>query len=491
MIVAATVFAACAGGSGASSDPYAIDESFLQSEKPAPAEALPEGAVPAKGARLVLSRSGAEFSDEAAYELPGGDPEAIDIDALEPAQRIAGFGGAFNEAGWKALHALSPERRDAAMRAAFGPGGLDLGIGRIPIGASDYALSRYALAPEGDYAMEGFSLSRDEELLIPYVKAALALRPDLWLWASAWSPPPFLKTNGQWEGGKMRDEPEAYAAYALYLEKFVRGYEERGMDICMVVPQNEPLTLTGYPSCEWSPEQFRVFIRDYLGPRFEEGAVPAEIWIGTINDARDGLHVDVTLSDPEAARYVKGLGFQWDGLPVARRMARERPDLPIMQTETDCGNWHWKPGFNPDRPQNDYAYAAYTWRKMRDWFSAGVESYLLWNIVLDEEGKNIDKRFPWPQNSAIVADTRTGEVILTPMYWAFKHFSALVAKDARYLKGDIWGEAVAFKNPDGSYAVQLINSWDSKRVEKVRVGGRVFAVELPPESFATLIVEPK
>ena len=108
----------------------------------------------------------------------------------EQRQAIRGFGGAFNEQGWDALLALQEKDRDAVMRYIFSPEEANLSWGRIPIGASDYAMDRYTLAPVADdFEMSQFSIARDEKLLIPYVKAALAVRPDLKLWASALDSP--------------------------------------------------------------------------------------------------------------------------------------------------------------------------------------------------------------------------------------------------------------------------------------------------------------
>jgi glucosylceramidase len=49
----------------------------------------------------------------------------------------------------------------------------------VPIGANDYALEWYRLdETEDDYAMSDFSVARDERILIPYIKAAMAIRPN-------------------------------------------------------------------------------------------------------------------------------------------------------------------------------------------------------------------------------------------------------------------------------------------------------------------------
>jgi glucosylceramidase len=131
--------------------------------------------------------------------------------------------------------------------------------------------------------MEKFSVKRDEGCLIPYVKEALAVREDIEFFASPWSPPTWMKTHRVCNHGTMRWEPEILRAYAVYFEKFVRAYQERGINVTQVHVQNEPMSDQKFPSCVWTGEQMREFIADYIGPHFERNRVPAEIWLGTIN----------------------------------------------------------------------------------------------------------------------------------------------------------------------------------------------------------------
>ncbi len=110
------------------------------------------------------------------------------------AQTWEGFGGAFNEAGWKYLMTLSQADRDAAIQLLFGDDGARFNMGRIPIGASDYALARYTLdETANDTELASFSLTQDMMYLIPYVKAALAVKPNIRFWASPWTPPTWMK----------------------------------------------------------------------------------------------------------------------------------------------------------------------------------------------------------------------------------------------------------------------------------------------------------
>lgn len=113
-------------------------------------------------------------------------------------QNIEGFGGCFNELGFEALNLLAAEDRSAVLHSLFHPeGDHKFSICRLPIGASDYALEWYSLnETDGDYAMEHFSIERDRKYLIPYIREALKLNPELKLFASPWSPPTWMKFPG-------------------------------------------------------------------------------------------------------------------------------------------------------------------------------------------------------------------------------------------------------------------------------------------------------
>jgi len=434
----------------------------------------------------------APWQDYADMQLtPGPDTSAdIIIDTTDQAQVITGFGGCFNEKGWAALSVLPPEERETVLQAMFDPAeGARFNLCRVPIGASDYAISRYTLdETAGDYDMEHFSIERDRENLIPYIKAAMACRPDLRIWGSAWTPPTWMKTNGDFDGGHMQDDPEVYRAYALYLAKFVEAYQAEGIDLFAVAIQNEPKIETNYPSCLWGPNQFKTFIKDHLGPLFTERPVDAAIMLGTLQEGNFWTFPSL-LNDPDVNKYVSIVGYQWNGVYSVTQTRKEFPDKMIYQTETECGNCHWKDGFNPDRPPNDWAYGVYTWHKIKEYFDAGVNAYLLWNMVLDEEGKSIDAKMPWPQNAAVTVDSETGEITYTPMFYAFKHFSYYIEPGARYVDIDGGDNAVAFRNEDGSLIIELQNADEEPRSVTLSIDGGTMTVELPAMSWNTLIVQ--
>jgi glucosylceramidase len=294
-----------------------------------------------------------------------------------------------------------------------------------------------------------------------------------------------MKTNGGFDGGAMKDDPKIYAAYALYLSKFVASYRAEGVDVFMVVPQNEPGQLTHYPSCDWTPAQYTRFIGSHLGPLLRGRHPETQIFAGTIN--RGDWDLLSVLRDPGAGAFISGVALQWGGLDHAARVRQAFPKVEIMQSETECGNEHWQPGFDPQRPPNDFAYAAHTWRKFRDYIGAGSSSYFLWNMVLDERGMNIDRLRPWPQNSAVVVDRKTRKVSYTPMFWATKHFSGLVDPGARLVEtSGRYTDRIAFVNPDGSVIVELLNASAEPVQFNIVISEHGLATKLPARSFASV-----
>ena len=442
-------------------------------------------------ASLTVTTEAKAFADATKTLRPAPAAATADLE-LDPAtsyQEIKGFGGCFNEKGWTALRVL-PDDGKQVLAALFDPKGLArFNFCRVPVGASDYAESRYSLAETpDDLALKDFSIERDRERLIPYIKAAQRLQPALQLWGSAWSPPAWMKTNRSTDSGAMRAEPAIYDAYARYLLKFAQAYRAEGLPLLALCPQNEPGTLTDYPSCEWSGEQLRDFIRDHMGPVFAKEGGPA-IWLGTINEPKLEQYIEPTMTDPAAARYVSAIGLQWFALGIAPECARRWPDVMIAQTETECGNNHWEPGYRRDAAPNDWAYGAYTWGKLRGFLAGGASIYNAWNMVLDSKGRSIGSRTHWPQNALVAVDFATRRATYTPAFWAFVHFSHFVQPGARRIaQSGSWAEAIAFRNPDGAVVAVLSNQETQPRELTVALGATRRTVVLPAKSFATLVL---
>lgn len=428
-------------------------------------------------------------------------------------QKWLGFGGTFNEMGWDALLELSEADRERAIVLLFDPAeGANFLWGRLPIGASDYAVSRYTLnETAGDYAMNSFSIDRDRQMLIPYIKAALKVKPDIKLWASPWTPPSWMKSPAQIDGtdagpngepatftASMKSDAQTLEAYALYFVKFVQEYAKEGLIIDHVQPQNEPGYTTRYPSCHWEAGLLGKFVGDYLGPAFEAAGLTTGIWFGTLSNNDNNIysgHIGGLIgngANAKARSYVKGVGLQWNTIDRIPSILSAAPEFLILQTEHRCGNYPFSvpgtPAFNPDKPPNDHAYAVESWGYIRDWINKGANIYSAWNMVLDVNGKSLDAQRPWPQNALLVVDRAADRLIETPVYYVFRHLSYFVDPGADRV-GVSGGDAVAFKNPDGSLVAVLFNSGNQATQSVVSIGSEKYQVEIPAQGWATVYVK--
>jgi glucosylceramidase len=397
----------------------------------------------------------------------------------ETFQTVKGFGGCFNELGWIALSYLSDEERSKVIKELFHPSeGCRFNICRLPIGASDYAAEWYSHNENsGDYGMEKFSIERDYKYLLPYIKEAVNLKSDMKLFASPWSPPTWMKFPRAYNYGTLIWEQEVLDAYALYFVKFVKAYEEAGIRIDQVHVQNEPRADQKFPSCRWTGEQLRDFIKFNLGPVFEKNNITSEIWLGTLNSDDYDSYANTVLSDDETRKYVSGVGYQWAGKAAIQRTYESWPHIRLMQTENECGDG-----------TNTWEYSRYIFNLFKHYFNNGVESYIYWNMVLLPEGMST---WGWKQNSLITIDPVEKKAVFNPEFYVMKHFSHFVEEGAVRvgLKGQWSGNSVAFKNPNGETVVVVSNPFNYPRPLVLEKGGQIVSLELQPFSFNTLVLE--
>jgi glucosylceramidase len=468
-------------------------------------------------ATLVTSASGAMWQPGTLTTTTTGASN-VTVNDTTTYQRIDGFGGAFNEQGWDNLMQLSPADRTQALTLLFdATNGARFVFGRIPIGSSDYAMSRYTDdETAGDTSMSNFSITQDQKYLIPYIQGALQINPSLHLWASPWTPPTWMKTgnnsaNGtscafmdgnNFDGGCMTagTNNQNLTALALYFSKWVTAYANLGITVEAVHPQNEPNYSTPYSSCLWDAKLYDQFIASFLGPTLAKNNPTTQIWLGTMsnnNSGTDPAVITAVTGDNTAMSYIKGFGLQWNMKPVIASLMGK--GLPIMQTEHQCGNYPFSvsgenppPGpTNTKMAPNDWAYGMESWGLIRDWLKDGVNSYSAWNMVLDTLGAgNASARNPpWYQDSLLIVDRTAKKLIATPAYYVFRHLSQFVIPGATRVGTSTTVstlDVLAFKNADGSIVTVFYNSATSAQATSLAVGGTKFQFMIPAQGFATV-----
>jgi len=461
---------------------------------------------------LVTSASGAYWKTDGML-TESTAAATVTVTDTAVAQKWEGFGAAFNELGWTYL--TTPALQTQAIKLLFSAtDGANFAWGRIPMGSSDYAKPRYTVddpagadpTPSGetnrpafDTTLAKFSLSRDSQSLIPYVKAAQAVKPELRFWASPWTPPVGMKTGflkgtkpSFFDGGTVSNTPANLAAYAQLYTKFVQGYKDKGINIELVSPQNEPGYDQNYPSALWDKATYTAWVGQHLGPAMK--AINVKVMLGTLSNNGDSSRTDLdiataVLGDATAKSFVSVAGVQWAVLDAVVG-GTKFGDLPIWATEHKCGNYPWNPNWAPAKyvepAPNDQAYGVESWGYIRDAIKKGkVTSYSAWNMVLDKMGYGNDTTRNWAQDALLVADG--GMVKPTPAYYVFRHLSQYVAPGATVV-GTTGGDALAFKNLDGSLVAVMFNSGGANAAYVVAIGGKKYQFAMPSNGWATVKV---
>jgi len=407
-------------------------------------------------------------------------PPQVRVAPQKTFQTIDGFGGCFNELGWIALGKATQADREQVLSALFGDDGCAFTMGRLPIGASDFALDWYSLdETPGDLELKDFSIARDQKCLIPFVKAALAVRPALRCWGSAWSPPAWMKTNNNYSKGSIKWEPPVLRSYANYLARWVEAYRAEGVNIFAVFTQNEPNILNVYPTCLWTGPQLRAFVADYLGPALRDRKTNVELWLGTLNDGNFNDRLVTVLEDPRANAFIAGISFQYDARNQIGSASQLYPDKKLMQSETEC-----------NQGENTWGDAERLYSLMKSYLGDNANSYFAWNMVLDETGMSTWK---WRQNALVTVDSKTGGVRFNGEYYVMRHFSQFVKPGARrVLCTGVWGDKMAFVNPDGSTVLVVANLSEHVQELVLNVAGRsdggTFKAQLAAHSVNTFVV---
>jgi glucosylceramidase len=428
----------------------------------------------------------------------------VTVDPTKPAQTILGFGAAFTDASCFTLSRMSDSDRANLLHTIFGQDQHALSMGRIPIGASDYSTAAYSYDDgAADPDLKRFSIDHDHDYIVPTLRAALTANPDLFLFASPWSPPGWMKYSNSMLGGNIR--PENIPTYAHYLQKFVEAYAAAGVTVRAVTTQNEIDADQGgrMPACPW-PEEDEERLVAALGPLLE--ASGTKIWTLDHNYNLFGRALD-QLSRPRFKKYVNTVAWHgYVGNPEMMGNVKQKfPDVEM----------HWTEG------GDDYKFADYltNWSKWGATFAGilanGPQSITMWNVALDERGRpNIG---PFDCGGLVQIHSQTKEITLTGLYWALVHHARAFRRGAVIVAShDANGDLpavnaaaigppassstvtatpntaatsrvyhTAAKNSDGSLVLVLTNPGDAKDIT-VACAGQTAKISLTADSITTL-----
>ena len=238
----------------------------------------------------------------------------ITVDTTQKYQTIDGFGYTLTSGSATLINSLGAAKT-TLLQELFGNASNAISISylRISIGASDLSATVYTYndmpAGQTDPALANFSLDADRASgtgLIPLLKEILAINPNIKILGSPWSPPVWMKDNGDSKGGSL--QPQYYNAYAQYFVKYIQQMKAEGIPIDAITPQNEPLHPGNNPSLLMTAEQQRDFIKNSLGPAFRAANITSKIIVYDHNCDKPEYPLTI-LNDPSAKAFVDGSAF--------------------------------------------------------------------------------------------------------------------------------------------------------------------------------------
>ena len=444
------------------------------------ATAVPDGEI-----RVFRTCGDKRWAPEAAIRWRAAStaaPDTIRLDPNRTFQDVLGFGASLTDAACYTINQLAPDARAQLLHELFDPAEMAFSVSRLCIGSSDYATAAYSYDEgEPDPDLARFSIDRDREYVLPILRQARAVNPGLFLLASPWSPPGWMKANGTMLGGSMRKRH--FAVYAKYLVKFLEAYAAGGVRVDALTTQNEVDTDQDgkMPACLWGQEYEIEFIARHLGPQLSGTNLSTKVWILDHNYNLWGRAI-ATLDEAAVAKHVDGVA--WHGYAG-------RPDaMTRVHDAHPAKHMYWTEG-GPD--YKDPAYLT-NWTRWSATFAGILRNWsrciIGWNLALDERGRpNIG---PFSCGGLLTIDSSSREVVRSGMYWALAHYSRAIQRGARRFDSqcDMEGVShVACANPDGTVAVVLTNA-GRERTVGMELAGRSADVLLLADSVTTLLWGP-
>jgi len=422
-----------------------------------------------------------------------GSSSTVTVDSGSCYQSFLGCGASITDSSASLLGRLPADRRDAVMAQLFCPStGIGLSYLRQPIGSSAFvAGSRYYTCDDvssghTDFDLAQFSIARDETGILPLLRQARKLNPELKVMATPWSAPAWMKTNGSLVGGELIDAPRYYEAYAAYLVEFVRAYERAGVPVHAVTLQNEPQNRNpDVPGMHLGVTQAKQLIQA-LGPALERAGLATAI---VAFDHNWSIHPDdlasvppdqspeehypfAILSDPATARWVSGTAFHcYYGEPeVQSRLHDQFPDKDIYFTE--CSG-------SRGSVDSDAKAFADTLR----WHASNVvigatrhwaRTVITWNLALDPSGGPHANGYT--DFSGLITIEDDNSSTLNGEYYALAHLSRFVRPGARRVASHTssgGGElmSVAFRDHSGTVTLLLHNAGGENQDAEIHWNG--------------------
>lgn len=407
--------------------------------------------------------------------------QTIDVDSTQQFQTVDGFGYTLTGGSANLINSMTLTEKNNLLREFFGNDPSSIGVSylRVSLGASDLDASVFSYddmpAGQTDITLSNFSLSRDTVDLIPVLKQILSINPNIKIMASPWSPPVWMKDNGNSIGGSL--QPQYYSVYAKYFVKYIQAMQAKGITIDAVTIQNEPQHGGNNPSMVMSALQQADFIKNHLGPQFQTAGISTKIIIWDHNCDNPTYPITV-LNDAAAKQYINGSAFHLYGgdISALSTVRNAHPDKNLYFTEQWTGantsfdgdfKWHIK---------NVVIGSMLNWSK----------SALEWNLA---NNPSYGPHTPGGCTECKGAVTINGSSVTRNVgYYIIAQASKFIpAGSIRILSNGVLSPNVAFKTPEGKKVLMVLNDGSTEMQFNIRYKGKWVPTTLPAGAAGTYI----
>ena len=417
------------------------------------------------------------------------------VDPTQQYQSIEGFGAAFTDSAADLLMNVEPAASlPGTLNDLFTRNGDGIGLSfmRIPMGASDIALSVYSYddMPMGqtDPTLANFSIAHDQAYILPLIKQAVALNPQMKLMANPWSPPGWMKDPASMSpvsmlGGTLLMTSTNETAFANYFVKYLQAYKSAGVNIDYISLQNEPLNVTtSYPSMGMSGTAQLALLQGYVLPALTSANLSTKVFVYDHNWDTPS-YPQTVLSGLTASQLTQIAGTAWHGYggaPGAQQLLQNQfPTFGNWETEHSGGTWQ------SDQFTTDMLEITQVLRN-------SAKSFVKWSLALNEKlGPDLTQNASLGGCNTctpiVTVNSTTGAVTKDIEFYTLGHYSKYVLPGAVriYSSNTPAIASVAFQNPDGSTALIAYNSASTSQTFQVQWSTETFSYTLPATAAAT------
>jgi glucosylceramidase len=458
-------------------------------------------------------------------DVPFNHPISIRIDNRKTFQTIKGLGAAMTDSSAYVLFQLrekNPQLYQHTMQRLFSlADGAGFSYMRQPLGASDYTATPgyYTYCDEKSEDLSRFSIAHDREYIVPMLKDALKINPQIEILGSPWSPPAWMKTSERLVGISSREKeggmtnrlkPQYFDLYADYFVKYLEAYAKEGITIQSISLQNEAQADGQSFPCMRMTAEDQIKLIEKLGPKLKAKGFATKIFVHDHNWIKHPADRQVVggdvkeepieavkqmLSQESISPYIGGsawhgyAGTAQDMIRAYEEAHRLFPGKEICFTEiTAWGRTRrsaWRGDIESGMQKN--------WLEDLNRWAAGC---LEWNLALDEKYGPTPRSDSAAYGLVTIYTDRYDQVRFEREFYAMAQVSkaaqpgsvrvavALQAFDAQAMQNI---SVAAFRLKDGRGSLVVFNDRGEDCRFQVEGDKRYFEYNLPAWSIATFL----